>query len=986
MNDDSTPPLPGLPPDANRITVAIYLPLPQPIPLSDGSVLTAPYMEGHDSPIVTRYWQVPDHGFSFAASIVAMRRAAERSHQIEARHATDHSEVPQLATVDGIQTIVEAVVTVPASPQDAPQDVLERALSQSLDALDRIIRSIRVTTMNPMEVPTRQSLPSLVLVLAIDPEKDQDSQVQLPSPWFLEGAKPPAGIQDELNDEELDEAQYRSALHSAGSRAHTFRDSAVEARTALQIRGDTSSAVVWANLAVEAFLDQVLALLVWEEGTRPRQAAPVFEFGLRSRVKRQYHQRLGGNWTFDTGPMAVWGGSGGLAELRGRVVHAGYRPSSEEARNAIQSIFKIQDFVSRRIRENRNDYPRTTMQMVGRQTLESEGLMVGSYAAIIDEIADAEPSWAREVTQWHTYVDRVLINDGGLTGAEQACLRIDQMGNMSWWVWDGEDGSINPSASPPVLSPDLDAVSALDVNWPPNEGILIPIPGLSVELANPSEFMRSSEFGLEEPFDSPILSNLHDSLRSLELDGSTLTALFLVSLAEQLGRTGSSEEGRVALEAGFEMSSSFNDPGFRGPLMLAVGRCGGTLNLTSAVCLPALDIAAEDFIALEELSSAAVAYIDAGMTAYAGGNLTNAQSRLEKSLEISESWSYWILEGKAAGNLGTVLGDLGEFERAGAMFGRSLHLFELAGDTEGLARSTASHARWCSLQGNAVGARNSYIDAARLFSDAYETPESVPARAGVAAMALSEGFVEAASLILMRTSGSVRAGATLGIGGSFVRSVGEYSTGYNDVLLSSLVRTLEWKQYDVLAADLLLALSEEIIEDGNVETASVLTQWALEFCRRSSWRRGEAQALEQSALLALTQEDYSRALVCTTEQYEASEGFAWPVERAAVAANCSAIAVGAGDSHQAREWVRTGERVDINDELRGWLTALEGLCLDAEELRDEAKEKWRNALQSLEAAPRLYSKVQDWISGSKRSKSDRTVFLHLWASKSGDRE
>src|SRR4030095_14628537 len=98
--------------------------------------------------------------------------------------------------------------------------------------------------------------------------------------------------------------------------------------------GDMRAATIYAAIAAESLLTEVQLHLMWEEKRTPEEVANSWIESLDTRIRTEFHTRLGGNWDpTASGPIGRWNSS--VSALRHRVVHAGYTPSFEEAKDAI---------------------------------------------------------------------------------------------------------------------------------------------------------------------------------------------------------------------------------------------------------------------------------------------------------------------------------------------------------------------------------------------------------------------------------------------------------------------------------------------------------------------------------------------------------------------------------------------------------------------------------------------------------------------------
>jgi hypothetical protein len=98
--------------------------------------------------------------------------------------------------------------------------------------------------------------------------------------------------------------------------------------------GNTIVAGILFGSAAEILLDELLLLLLWEEGTCPDEASALFknretDTTLKRVKSKLYQTRIGGDWSMNRdGLIGRWRSS--IAELRNRITHSGYEPTQKE--------------------------------------------------------------------------------------------------------------------------------------------------------------------------------------------------------------------------------------------------------------------------------------------------------------------------------------------------------------------------------------------------------------------------------------------------------------------------------------------------------------------------------------------------------------------------------------------------------------------------------------------------------------------------------
>ncbi len=179
-----------------------------------------------------------------------------------------------------------------------------------------------------------------------------------------------------------------------------------EAEVARKRDGDTRAAAIYAGLAAEALLDELLLHLMWEEKLTPEQAASAWRDGLLSRVKKDYAPRLGGDWDITSqGAVGRW--SRDCAELRHRAVHGGYQASHSEVDASIAALDGLLTYVCDRLclPAKLRHYPRTALSLAGPPGLRRRS----QYSRrLIDLQADVtEPNWGETFSRWRDVYRRI---------------------------------------------------------------------------------------------------------------------------------------------------------------------------------------------------------------------------------------------------------------------------------------------------------------------------------------------------------------------------------------------------------------------------------------------------------------------------------------------------------------------------------------------------------------------------------------------------
>lgn len=167
-------------------------------------------------------------------------------------------------------------------------------------------------------------------------------------------------------------------------------------------------AVLRAAIAMEAMLDAVLALALWESGVEPKAAAEVLAADLKSRLRRHFAPLLGGSWNLhQEGALREW--AEGMAALRGRIVHRGHRPGGAEVERAFAAAEAMEGHVGERLLARRAKLPHTATLFFGVPALRRLGAFDGAVRRLWEaESAGDEDDWLREYDHWRRATDALV--------------------------------------------------------------------------------------------------------------------------------------------------------------------------------------------------------------------------------------------------------------------------------------------------------------------------------------------------------------------------------------------------------------------------------------------------------------------------------------------------------------------------------------------------------------------------------------------------
>lgn len=302
----------------------------------------------------------------------------------------------------GSVTIAEIATPLPRADarwretrQDPTSDVVSDAFDFSLVFLDRIIKSYRVSQNEPVVRVSHEQFPYCVpaFIRVLRKRRTIDEPI-----LYVLQPRPSLDPTDPLNDDEFESLWRTLDAQNNKSPAYIYRERIMEAKTALFVQGDYSQAVVVTHTAAEVLLDNLLTIMLWEEGTSPQDAAKdIFTKRLKPRVRRFYHSRLGGNWdTTGSGPVGKWAQI--CSPLRNRVVHSAYEVTRTQARLCYDLTTELERYVLDLVASRVDAYPRTAFMTLGHYGLTRRGLLGHDLLRLSED--PTEPHWVAAHESW----------------------------------------------------------------------------------------------------------------------------------------------------------------------------------------------------------------------------------------------------------------------------------------------------------------------------------------------------------------------------------------------------------------------------------------------------------------------------------------------------------------------------------------------------------------------------------------------------------
>lgn len=186
--------------------------------------------------------------------------------------------------------------------------------------------------------------------------------------------------------------------------------SQAEARAALTFRGDCRASVLASATGCEILLDDLLRHLLWESGRRPEDCVSIFfdQGQVTTALKRALKHTqpyLKGQWDIAVQPeLKAW--QHDVARIRHMTIHAGYRPSVDQAHAALDSVDGLQRYVGDLVLAKKHKFPRTALMMFGEDELIRRNLYTAKVKAAYQDQIDND--WATRFIRWRDCLERLI--------------------------------------------------------------------------------------------------------------------------------------------------------------------------------------------------------------------------------------------------------------------------------------------------------------------------------------------------------------------------------------------------------------------------------------------------------------------------------------------------------------------------------------------------------------------------------------------------
>ncbi|MFI9406879.1 hypothetical protein [Nocardia sp. NPDC052316] len=347
-----------------------------------------------------RFWQVEDETEPpFNVDANHLLKAFSKVHP--GMHQTPEPKT-KVSTTPRYRTAVEAVTFVASNDDLVSDGTKPDPLTRCIDKILDWHRVYRVFAESPTPELTYAQIFPIVLTFRRRPADaivTPSGLIHLSSENIKFGA-----LATDIGNVKLNLLAVGLIRLQLGDPVMTFRERVIDARHEMQYKGNHGSAVIQFGISCEVVFDGLLGMLLWENGVNEADAAIIFSSDITPRLRSEYSPRLGGSWNLQNGPLGDWFEK--VATLRNRVVHGGYRPSVQEARNASDSVDALTEFISDRLCEKFRNYPKTAWLFVGLEGFERRNRFSKRVSNwIAEEPPNAVLDWIRDYAEWRERVN-----------------------------------------------------------------------------------------------------------------------------------------------------------------------------------------------------------------------------------------------------------------------------------------------------------------------------------------------------------------------------------------------------------------------------------------------------------------------------------------------------------------------------------------------------------------------------------------------------
>lgn len=360
-----------------------------------------------------RFWQVRDDQVDIPEFFHRTRLADRVAQALVPDMSRDPDDLARMGAEDSgaYRTVVEAVTFVARSDDLFASADKPEPLTRCINVLTGYHRAYRVATRAHVPELTYERIHPAVLWFR-RPALEPGARPEPAGMILLENNNVPIDDPTPISHDDVDYLTAGQVRAAAGDPFMVYAERRLEAEIEAVTNGRPRESVVQASIAAEVLLGAILGLAMWEEhlaGTLTTEgAAEILAAPLAVRVRTQYNNRLGGTWSPDTGLVRRW--QTHIADVRHRVVHAGFEPTKQQAYAAMDALIALEHFLGDRLAIRWRTYPRTAWLFLGTLGFRQRGknkLRQAQDWAAAEEMNLVE--WIRDYQAWREQVNALVV-------------------------------------------------------------------------------------------------------------------------------------------------------------------------------------------------------------------------------------------------------------------------------------------------------------------------------------------------------------------------------------------------------------------------------------------------------------------------------------------------------------------------------------------------------------------------------------------------
>lgn len=457
-------------------TIDFFIPLPEPIDIQDG--VNFPLVEIDDGEVIEAIRFKDKDGLSkrFSRRVMFCQVPSSSSEYgvgeaFAVMNTYSGGQAPQdgtLPTSESKVTVVQVGCITTRTPLS--EDMLSELFNDAIASVRRFLKAYNIVTQHTVELVTRQNTAAFIPYSAEDID-DQgqpiDDRSSLQTGMLIVHAPTAASTTEtSISSEELDSIAHVSSTYLDNT-LDQFYDIRREAFIAYS-KGNSVVASLLLGVAAETMLDELLLMILWEEGMLPEDVHELWRSDSSDTTFKRvesdlYSSRLGGEWSSRVKGSTIRKWRHKILELRNKVAHIGYEPTQEEMQEGFDTLIELVSFTADRLSENLKQYPICTDVIVGYPGMVKRGCREEFEEYTQDLVHPDNPQrtfgyWKFEVERFRS--DRPFM--GSYKKSKPAFL-IHASGEKMWLLLDDENRLAlripSQDITSPVLRKNIDAVT-----------------------------------------------------------------------------------------------------------------------------------------------------------------------------------------------------------------------------------------------------------------------------------------------------------------------------------------------------------------------------------------------------------------------------------------------------------------------------------------------------------------------------------------------